>query len=430
MTLGPWGLVSCVSNPRACGEGIFIGRNHPILLSPRRLPVTLVLAGLSVASFQACTAKASKAGAVPAVKARIVPVEKRELRRDVSSVGSLFAFDEVAVSSEIEGRVDRVFVDLGDRVSAGQALVQVSPVELGLARDQQRASLQATRAKLGMTEGAEDVPDPTKAAEAQRAAADLSDADSKYRRAKSLFDDGLIPKGTLDEAESKFHSARAAYDIALQTVENLRAELRQRKATFALAEKKLGDAVIRAPFPGQVKERSVVAGQYLRVQTPVMVIVRVDPLRVRLKVPERVAGWIIIGQTVNVEVEAFPGKIFTGAVARMSPSVDTQTRTLEVEALLKNTDGTLKPGFFAKATIASNQVDSALMVPEAAVRYVFGVYKIFTVRDNKLHEQEVKLGERTGDSVEIVEGLTAKDSVAIAPEGQELRDGSPVEPVK
>ena len=398
--------------------------------SPRRAFPILLLAGLSPLMVAGCKGRSSEAKSVPALKARLVAVEKRELRRDVSSVGSLFAFDEVAVSSEIEGRVDKVFVDLGDRVSAGQALVQVSPVELSLARDQQQASLQATRAKLGLVEGAEDVPDPKLAAEAKRAAADLDDAESKYRRAKSLFDDGLIPKGTLDEAEAKYHSARAAYDMSLQSVENLRAELRQRKASYALAEKKLGDAVIRAPFPGQVKERSVVTGQYLRVQTPVMVIVRVDPLRVRLKVPEKVAAWISIGQAVRVEVEAFPGRTFTGTVARMSPSVDAQTRTLEVEALLQNADGQLKPGFFAKATIASNQVDSALMVPEAAVRYVFGVYKIFTVKDNKLHEQEVKLGERSGDDVEIVDGLTAKDTIAIAPEGQELREGSPVEPVK
>lgn len=400
------------------------------MTTPHRLLPILLLASLTPLATPGCRARSSEAKSLPALKARLVGVEKRDLRRDVSSVGSLFAFDEVAVSSEIEGRVDKVFVDLGDHVAAGQALVQVSPVELGLARDQQQASLQATRAKLGLVEGAEDVPDPKLAAEAKRAAADLDDAESKYRRAKSLFDDGLIPKGTLDEAEAKYHSARAAYDMSLQSVENLRAELRQRKASYALAEKKLGDAVIRAPFPGQVKERSVVTGQYLRVQTPVMVIVRVDPLRVRVKVPERVAGWISIGQAVRVEVEAFPGKTFTGTVARMSPSVDAQTRTLEVEALLKNADGQLKPGFFAKATIASNQVDSALMVPEAAVRYVFGVYKIFTVKDNTLHEQEVKLGERSGDDVEIVEGLSAKDTIAIAPEGQELRDGSPVEPVK
>ena len=396
----------------------------------QRRPFRLIVVAVSAFALAACSDKAAKSKAPAALKARVVQVEKRELRRDVSAVGSLFALDEVAVSSEIEGRVDRVLVDLGDRVVAGQALVQVSPVELGLARDQQQASLQATRAKLGLTAGADDVPDPKNAAEAQRAAADLSDAESKYRRAKSLHDDGLVPKGTLDEAEAKFHSSRAAYDIALQTVENLRAELRQRKATFALAEKKLGDTVIRAPFPGQVKERSVVAGQYLRVQTPVMTIVRVDPLRVRVKIPERVAGWVSIGQSVKVEVEAFPGKFFEGKVTRMSPSVETQTRTLEVEALLENGNGTLKPGFFAKATIGSNQVDTALMVPEAAVRYVFGVYKIFTVKDGTLHEQEVKLGERSGDDVEIVGGLTEKDTVAIAPEGQELRDGAPVEKVK
>ncbi|MEO8360279.1 MAG: hypothetical protein ABI672_09640, partial [Vicinamibacteria bacterium] len=89
------------------------------------VPRTLALALVSVLLAQGCQGKTSKAAAPAAVKARIVKVEKRELRRDISSVGSLFAFDEVAVSSEIEGRVDRVLVDLGDRVSAGQALVQV-----------------------------------------------------------------------------------------------------------------------------------------------------------------------------------------------------------------------------------------------------------------------------------------------------------------
>ena len=108
--------------------------------SPRRLLPNLALATLAAAALQACDSKTSKAASIPAIKARVVQVEKRELRRDVSSVGSLFAYDEVAVSSEIEGRVDRVLVDLGDRVSAGQALVQVSPVELGLAREQQQAS--------------------------------------------------------------------------------------------------------------------------------------------------------------------------------------------------------------------------------------------------------------------------------------------------
>jgi multidrug efflux pump subunit AcrA (membrane-fusion protein) len=97
--------------------------------------------------------------------------------------------------------------------------------------------------------------------------------------------------------------------------------------------------------------------------------------------------------------------------------------------LLENKDGLLKPGFFAKARIASGQVDSVLMVPHVAVRYVFGVYKVFTVDGGTARETEVKLGERSGDEVEILEGLQDKQKIALPLEGQELRDGVTVETV-
>ena len=363
------------------------------------------------------------------VKARVVSVEHRELRRDVEATGSLFAFDEVTVSSEIEGRVERVLVDVGDKIAAGQALVKVLPVEMELSAEQQRASYQQTRARLGLPEGHEDLKDLDQAAEVKHAQAALEDAQQKFRRTQSLYEDGLISKGSYDEVEAGFKSAKASYDMARQSVENLRAELHQKRASLSLAEKKLADTLIRAPFAGQVKERMVTQGQYLKVQTPVMAIVNVDPLRVRLKVPEKVSGWIAVGQPVSVTVEAFPGKSFLGKVSRMSPSVDTQTRTLELEALLENKDCLLKPGFFAKASIASDQVDSVLLVPNDAVRYVFGVYKVFTVVGQALKEKEVKIGERSGDDVEIVDGLQDKQKIAMPLEGQDPRDGAHVEPV-
>jgi membrane fusion protein, multidrug efflux system len=401
----------------------------PLRSSPRSKLCALGLAALLAAPGCARERRVTAAEAGKPVRARVVGVEKREMRRDVSAVGSLYAYDEVTVSSEIEGRVERVLADVGDRVKRAQPLVRVSPVELELARDQQQAALQQIRAQLGVPPGAEDVRDPRQAAEAQRAAADLGDAELKYRRAKSLFDDGLIARGAFDEAEARYNSAKAAYEIALQSVGNLRAQLKARQSALALAEKKLSDSVIRAPFAGEVKERQVVQGQYLRVQTPVMVIVDVDPLRVRLRVPERVAGWIAVGQGVKVEVEAYPGKSFEGRLARLNPSVDTQTRTLEVEALLDNHAGLLKPGFFAKATIASSQVESALLLPNDAVRYVFGVYKVFAVEGRTLKEKEVKLGDRSGPDVEIVSGLGEHERVAVPLEGQDPRDGAPVEPV-
>jgi RND family efflux transporter MFP subunit len=188
--------------------------------------------------------------------------------------------------------------------------------------------------------------------------------------------------------------------------------------------------VIRAPFGGQVKDRMVTAGQYLKVQSPVMVIVNTDPLRVRLKVPEKMAGWIAVGQPVTVAVEAYPDRSFEGRISRISPSVDPQTRSFDVEALLQNHDGILKPGFFVKSRIASRQVATMLLVPFQAVRYTYGVYKIFTVQGGSLKEREVKLGDRAEDAVEIVEGLSERERVAVPEAGQEPRDGAPVEAVQ
>src|SRR5207244_2534145 len=108
--------------------------------------------------------------------------------------------------------------------------------------------------------------------------------------------------------EARLNAARAAYDLAVQSVQNLRAQLPQYRATVQLAEKKLRDAVIRAPFKGQVKERVVAPGQYLKVQTPVMGIVSMDPLRVRLKIPETMAGWILVGELIYVSVDAYQDK--------------------------------------------------------------------------------------------------------------------------
>jgi RND family efflux transporter MFP subunit len=357
----------------------------------------------------------------------MLPVEKKQVRRNVESVGSLFPLDEVTVSSEVEGRVDQVLVDVGDHVAAGQTIVKVVQTELQLTLDQQRASLQQARARLGLSENGDDLKDVRNAPEVKKAAADLADAEQKYLRAKTLYEQGLLPKQNFDEAESRHNAARAAYDLSVQAVQNLRAQLAQSKAATSLAQKKVGDSMIRAPFAGQVKERSVTQGQYLKVQTPVMVIVNVDPMRVRLRVPEKMAAWVKTGQEVTVSVEAYPGRTFTGKITRINPSVDQQTRAFEVEALIDNRESLLKPGFFVKATIPSSYVVDALIVPQDALLYVYGVYKVFVIEGNTLKEREVKIGERTGDEVEIVEGLSAGERVALATKGQELKEGAIVE---
>ena len=390
--------------------------------------LAMVAAGLAGSAAGCARGRAADDGARRAkpVKARVVPVVTRSVQRSVDSVGSLFAFEEVTVGSEVEGRVASVYVDVGDAVTAGRPLVKIMPEELGLSLEQERAALEQIKTRLTAPGGGAALKDPKDAAEVKRADADRIDSEQKYLRAKELFGQGLIARGTFDEAEARYNGARAAYDMAVQNVLTLRAQAAQRSASVALADKKLRDTVIRAPFAGYVKDRMVTPGQYVKVQTPVMVIVDTNRLRARLKVPEKMAAWVAVGQPVKVQVEAYPGRSFEGAVWRMSPSVDPQTRSFDVEALLDNRDGVLKPGFFARASIVSSRVDQALVVPQDALRYLYGVYKVYTVAKSEMHETEVKLGAREGVDVEIVSGLKEGEQVAVPAAGEELRDGAPV----
>jgi len=391
---------------------------------------------LATAGLSACTAGGNAPGKsadrlerAKEVQVTAVPVQAKEFRRNVEAVGSLFPEEEVTVSSEVDGKVDQIFVDVGDRVESGQPIVNISTVELKLALDQQRALYRQARTRLGLSEDSDDdLSKVTDAAEVKKADADLKQADDTYKRSKVLLEKQLVPQQDVEQAEARLNSAKAAYDLAVQMVQNLRAQLPQYRAAMELAEKKLRDAVIRAPFKGEVKERMVAPGQYVKVQTPVMGIVDVDPLRVRLKIPEKMTELVHIGDQVNVSVEAYPQKSFSGKVSRINPSVDQQSRTFEVEALLANSESLLKPGFFIKARLGSGKVDQALLVPEDSLSYAFGVYKAFLIQGKVVKETEVKVGDRTNDGmIEIISGLKAGDTIALAAKGQTLTDGAAIQ---
>jgi len=384
------------------------------------------------------TRKVTAAGASNADKAltvTIATVESREVRRMVEAVGSLFAYDEVTISPEVDGRAEKVLVDAADHVTKGQLLVQILPLEYELAVAQQQALLDQARAKLGLAQGQEELGDPTQAASVKKAAADLANAEQKYRRTAELPQEGVVSRQTFDEDEANYNAAKAAYDLALQDVTNMQAAIKQDEATLDLARKKLRDTSIRAPFDGFIRERDVTVGQYLKAQatpTPAMGIVNIDPMRVRLKVPEKMAAWVLVGQPIQVTVEAFPDRTFSGKVWRINPSVDATTRTFDVEGLVDNHEHLLKPGFFVKASIVSSKVEKVLLIPRRSVNYAYGIYKVYVVNGNKVKETEIKIGDPSGEDVEILEGVQQGDRLALAAEGQELalKDGLSIKVAK
>jgi RND family efflux transporter MFP subunit len=357
-------------------------------------------------------------------------VAEETARRRIQAVGSLYALEESTLSSEVEGRVAEVLADIGDNVREGQPLVRLDPQELQFEVERQRGVVRQVRAQLGI--GATDPPptDPKTIASVERAEADLFDADQKYTRAQEMFRDHLISQQQLDEAASRHQSAKATYTVALQEVDRLKALLVSSEASEKLAEKKLNDSTIRAPFPGAIKARNVHPGEYLRVQSPVMVLVRTDRLRARLAVPERWAGWVKDGVTIDLHVEAFPGETFHGKISRINPAVAEDSRTFEAEALLLNFDGKMKPGFFVQASIPSEKEEKTIFLPENAVNYRYGVYKVFLLNGNRVSERQIRPAGQTEDErgrrFEVAEGLKPGDRVAVAVSG-ELHDGAVVQ---
>jgi len=366
-------------------------------------------------------ARGREAGA-KAVKLEVVKQER--VARSVDLVGTLAAVDQVTISSEADGKVSRILADLGDRVQAGQPLVLVDREKQQYNFDQQKAALARTLAQYGAPDP-EHLPDIEKTPDVQKANADLRQAKQAYDRTNELFKRALVPQQMLDDAGATLQSKQAGYDLSLQNAKNLRASIQASEASMRLADRQLRDTEIRAPFDGYVEKRLVNLGELVKTQMPVMSIVRVDPLKVVAEIPEKMAPWIRDGQQVEMHVDAYPDKAFAGKVSRISPAVNSATRAFPFEALAPNKDGLLKPGTFVRVHIESGKMDDVLTLPYAVLQYRYGVNRVFVVEGDKLVAHELKIGERIGDRVEILSGVSPGDRVA-ANDIDKLTDGMKV----
>jgi len=394
----------------------------------------MVLRAVTAVALIAATAACSKSS--PAAQARsrddaakpvkVEPVKQESIRRSVEVVGTLAAVDEVTVSAEAEGRVSRLLADLGDRVTAGQALVELDREKPQYNFDQQKAALGRALAKFGATDTAH-LPPLEKTPDVQRAQAELQQAKQAFERAQELHRRDLVSKQTIDDAETTLQAKQAGYDLALQNGRNLRADIDASEAAMKLADRQLRDTSIRAPFDGYIQKRLVSLGEYVKVQTPAMAVVKIDPLKVTAEIPEKMAPWIKVGQPVELHVDAYRDTVIAGKVSRISPAVNSATRAFPFEALVPNAEGLLKPGTFARVHLETALVDQVLTLNYGSLQYRYGVNRVFVVNGDRLSARELKIGERFGERVEIVGGVKAGEQVATT-DVDKLTDGAKVTP--
>jgi HlyD family secretion protein len=355
---------------------------------------------------------------------KVEPVREEAIHRAVEVVGTLAAVDQATVSAEAEGRVSKLLADLGDRVKAGQVLIELDREKLQYNYDQQKAALDRALAQFGAPDTAH-LPEVERTPDVQRAKAELVQAQQGFDRAEALHKRQLLPKQGLDDAEAMLHTKQAGYETALQNAKNLHANIDAADASAKLADRSLRDASIRAPFDGYVSQRLVNLGQFVKNQTPVMDVVRVDPLKVTAEIPEKMAPWMKVGQTVELHVDAYPDRKIAGRLSRISPSVNTATRAFPFEALVPNSDAELKPGTFARVHIESGLVSNVMTLPYAAIQYRYGANRVFVVDGDHLALRELKVGERAGDRIEVLAGVKPGERVVVS-DVEKLIDGAKV----
>ena len=381
----------------------------------------------AAAGATGCSAKASDTGAAPAAPA---PIEvsttaaiEQPVARFISVSGTLTAEEEAEVAAETAGRVIATPVERGTRVAASQDLVRIVATEASAQAQEADANASQIEARLGMTGGAafdiERVPEVANA----RAAAEQAKAD--FDRAQMLMDRKLLSASAFEQGRTQADAARRQYDVARNGAQQQYQSLLAARARVTVARKALADTSIRAPFAGVVAQRFVSIGDYVTRGTKVAVVMRTNPLRIQLTVPEQFISAIAIGGPVRFEVDAYPGDTFDGRVKYVSPALTVDSRALIVEAMVPNDSGRLKPGFFATARIEQPSGPPGIVVPAAAVRVTAGTSRVFVVSGERVEERIVTAGQTINGVVEVPTGLTPGDLVATSNVSQ-LTDGARV----
>ena len=390
------------------------------LLGAALLAVSGIGCGKDTTSARAAGgAKAQEPHPVRVVAAAIGPFP-----RTVTVTGTLAADEEVVAGFKVAGRVSEIAVDLGSPVRKGQLLARLDPTDFRLLMEQAEAALRQVRAGLGLPrDGSDESVDPEKTALVREARAVLEEARLNRDRTARLSEKNLIARSEVDASQSRLLVAESRYQAALEEIRNRQELLAERSSSRALARQQLSDAVLSAPIDGAVRERRASVGEYLAAGAPVFGLVRVHPLRLRVAVPERDAPSVRVGQAVRVLLEGDPA-VHAGRVARLSPSIQEQNRTLNVEAEVANQDGKLRPGSFARAEIVVEADRTAVMLPASTVVTFAGLEKVFVVKDGKAVEKRIRTGRRSGDRVEILEGVAAGEPVVTDPGN--LVGGTPV----
>lgn len=385
--------------------------------------LALVLTNCSKDETKAQASSSAKLAEPLSVKTAVV--ETRQIDKAISVTGSLIPDETVTSSFEVAGRLAAIYADFGQNVRKGQVLAELDKQELTLQVERSRAAMLQALARVGLDATQENVaPESTPAI--RQAMAQMEDARSKYESAVKLVQTGDISKERATELEKSFRARQAAVEATRDDLRTQWANVAALRADVKLAQKRLGDTVVRAPFDGAVSQKNASVGQYMKENTAILTLVKTNPLRLRVEIPETAASIVRMGATLKFTTEAAAGEEFRAVVRELNPSLDPKSRSLTVEARLLQNDPRLRPGMFVQVQLVLSRNIEVVVVPAQAVYTMAGLTKVFVIREGKVIEHKVTPGQQINGWIELPNAeVKAGDRVAISSLPQ-LIQGAPV----
>jgi RND family efflux transporter, MFP subunit len=365
------------------------------------------------------TAANREKAALPVVS--VVTVRRSPAQSQLELPGNVQALGETPVYARAEGYIVKRYVDIGDRVKAGQILVAIDAPELDQQRRQAQARLAQSRAALTQSQAAQ-----------RQAASNMKLAETTLGRWRDLVNQGILSKQEGDEKQAAFEARRADLEAGQANVNAANENIHAAEADLQRLMQMQSFEKVTAPFAGIITARNCDVGNLI---TPAALatgrelfrLADISRIRVFVSVPEVFVPAVRVGQTAELTLQAYPGRKFAGTIFRTSNALDTGTRTLTVEVQVPNPDGALMPGMFAQVTMANSSRNPSLIAPgDTLLSRSDGQHVAVVGADSIVHHKKVQVGRDSGSDVEILSGLNGDERLVVNPT-DEVRDGAKVE---
>jgi len=326
-------------------------------------------------------------GGIAPLTVEVGTVHRAQMAQQLTVVGNLIGDATVAVVPKVAGRLEAVYVRLGDHVMPGQRVAKIEDQELQEQVKQAQAAFEVANATIRQRE------------------ADLALAKTNVERSRSLFERQLLPKQTLDDNEARYQSALAQLDLAKAQNTQSQARLDELRITLA-------NTTIPSPVDGFVARRAADPGAFVSNNAPVIDVVDIRRVRLVVNVVEKDLRQVNVNDTAAVNVDAFPGEMFTGRITRLAPVLDPTTRTASIEIEIPNGDFRLKPGMYARVNITTENKKDALAVPSNALVDLNGRRGVFIAGETGTAAfRPVRVGIEEEKLAEVVEGVNEGETV-------------------